>query len=229
MEHPRRIAWLHRPVVSTLAGLGVAWGGVLLVLGPMGRLLGPPDRLLTEVLAQLYLWLLVGLIVVIVVRWERQPLSSLNLRPFRWSSVTWGLLLAVVVRYVVMPPLTWAVEAAGLPGFEPGMTKALEAPFCLRVMQVVTAGVVEDTLFIGYAYTRLARLTGSGWIAGALAVTVMALLHLPNWGVGTVLVYLVTGSVYVAFFVWRNDLLANITAHTTVDALALVIVPLLAG
>lgn len=228
MEHPQRIAWRHRSVVSTLAGLGVAWGGVLLVLGPAGRLLGLSDRLLTDVLAQLYLWLLAGLIVVIVVHWERQPLASLNLRPFHWSSVTWGLLLAVVVRYVVMPPLIWAVQAAGLPGFEPGMSRALEAPIGLRAFQVVTAGVVEDTLFIGYAYTRLARLTGSGWFAGALAVTVMALLHLSNWGMGPVLIYLATGSVYVAFFAWRRDLLANITAHTTVDALALVIVPLLA-
>lgn len=229
MEHPRPVDWQHRPVVSTLAGLGVAWGGVLLVLGPAGRVLGPPDRLLTDVLAQLYLWLLAGLIVVIVVRWERQPLASLNLRPFHWSSVTWGLLLAAVVRYVVMPPLMLAVEAAGLPGFEPGMTRALEAPFGLRAFQVVTAGVVEDTLFIGYAYTRLAHLTGSGWSAGALAVAAMAFLHFPNWGAGPVLIYLVTGSVYVAFFAWRRDLLANITAHTTVDALALVIVPLLAG
>ena len=227
MEHPRRIAWRNRPVISTLAGLGVAWGGVLLVLGPVGRLLGPPDRLLTAVLGQLYLWLLLGLIVAIVVRWERQPLASMNLRKFHWSSVLWGLLLAALVRYLIMPPLTWAVEAAGLPGFDPGMSRALEVVIGLRVFQVVTAGVVEDTLFIGYAYTRLARLTGSRWFAGTLAVTVMALLHYPNWGVGPVLIYLVTGSVFVAFFAWRRDLLANITAHTTSDALALVVVPLL--
>ena len=57
----------------------------------------------------------------------------------------------------------------------------------------------------------------------------MALLHLPSWGAGLVLIYLVTGSVFVAFLAWRRDLLANITAHTIVDALALVIVPLMTG
>ena len=153
----------------------------------------------------------------------------MNLRRFRWSSVLWGLLLAALVRYLIMPPLTWAVEAVGLPGFDPGMSRALEAVIGLRVIQVVTAGVVEDTLFIGYTYTRLARLTGSSWFAGALAVTVMALLHFPNWGVGPVLIYLVTGSVFVAFFAWRRDLLANITAHITVDAVALVIVSAAGG
>ena len=48
-----------------------------------------------------------------------------------------------------MPPLIWAVQAAGLPGFETGMTRVLDAPIGLRMFQVVTAGVVEDTLFIG--------------------------------------------------------------------------------
>ena len=226
MEHLRRTVRQGRPVVSTLAGLGVAWGGVLLVLGgPIGRLLGPPDRPLTAVLGQLYLWLLLGLIVVIVLRWERQPLASMNLRPLHWSSVLWGLLLAAVVRLLLMPPLIWAVEALGLPGFDSGMSRAMEAAVGVRIVQVVTAGIVEDTLFIGYAYTRLARLTGSAWLAGALAVTAMAFLHLPNWGWGPVLLYLVTGGVFVAFFAWRKDLLANIVAHTTVDALALVVVP----
>ena len=223
------MAWQDRPLISTLAGLAVAWGGVLLLLGPVGPLLGPPERLLTEILAQLFLWLLAGLIVTIVIYWERQPLSSLNLRPLHWSSITWGLLLAVVVRYVVMPPLIWAVQAAGLPGFEAGMTRVLDAPIGLRMFQVVTAGVVEDTLFIGYAYTRLARLTRSGWLAGVVSVTVIALFHLPNWSTGPVLIYFFTGGVSVAFFAWRRDLLANITAHVTVDAMALVIVPLLAG
>ena len=223
------MAWQDRPLISTLAGLAVAWGGVLLLLGPVGPLLGPPDRLLTEILAQLFLWLLAGLIVAIVICWERQPLSSLNLRPLHWSSITWGLLLAVVVRFVVMPPVMWAVQAAGLPGFETGLTRVLDAPIGLRVFQVVTAGVVEDTLFIGYAYTRLARLTRSGWLAGVISVTVIALLHLPNWGTGPVLIYFFTGGVAVAFFAWRRDLLANITGHVTVDATALVIVPLLPG
>ena len=33
------------------------------------------------------------------------------------------------------------------------------------------------------------------------------------------------GAVATAFFVWRGDLLANMTAHVTTDAMALVIIP----
>jgi uncharacterized protein len=215
----------NRSTVPTLAGLTIAWGGVLLLLSPADRLLGPPNRLSTKLLEQLVLWVLAGLIAAIVIFWERQPLASMYLRPFRWSSVAWGLSLAAVMMYVVVPSLTWVLHVAGIAGFEPGMAKALEAPVGLRIIAVITAGVVEDTLFIGYAFTRLARLTGSAWLAGAIAVAAASLLHLPHWGVGPVLAYLVTGGLAVGFFAWRQDLLANIVAHVTVDGMGLVVMP----
>jgi len=216
---------IKRQSASTVAGLTVAWGGVLLLVSPAGRLLGPPGRLSTALLEQLVLWVLAGLIAAIVVFLEQQPLSSLNLQPFRWSSVAWGVFLAAVMMYVLIPALTWALRAAGIAGFEGGMAKALEAPLGLRIVAVITAGVVEDTLFIGYAFTRLARLSGSRLLAGAVAVAVASVLHLPNWGWGPVLAYFVTGAVAVSFFAWRKDLLANVVAHVTVDGMALVVMP----
>ncbi len=132
------------------------------------------------------------------------------------------------MMYVLIPALTWALRAAGIAGFEGGMAKALEAPLGLRIVAVVaviTAGVVEDTLFIGYAFTRLARLSGSRLLAGAVAVAVASVLHLPYWGWGPVLAYLVTGAVAVSFFAWRKDLLANVVAHVTVDGMGLVLMP----
>ena len=98
--------------------LAAAWGGVLLLLGPVSPLLGPPDGLLTG------------------------------------SSHSFS--------YGCRPGSSSRSSSAGLPGFETGMTRVLDAPIGLRMFQVVTAGVVEDTLFIGYADTRLARLTRSG-------------------------------------------------------------------
>ncbi len=213
--------------VSTVVGLSVAWGGVLVLLSPAHRLLGPPGRLTTQLLEQLVLWVLMGLIVAIVVLWERQPLASMNLRPFHWSSLAWGVLLAAAMMFVVVPSLTWALGAANIAGFDAGMAKALEAPVGVRIVAVITAGVVEDTLFIGYAFTRLARITGNAWLAGAIAVVVASLLHLPHWGVGPVLAYVVTGGLAVAFFAWRQDLLANIAAHVIVDGMGLVAVPML--
>ena len=171
--------------------------------------------------------IIVTLIIAIVVFWEKRPLASMGLRPFRWSSVAWGLLLAAATMYAIVPLLTWLLRIAGIPGFEEGMAKILVLPLWIRASAAVTAGVVEDALFIGYAFTRLEILIGRTWLSGMIAVAALALLHLPHWGIGPVLAYLVAGGVGVAFFAWRRDLLANIVAHVVVDGMGLVVVPAL--
>ena len=216
-------------IVARLVGLAVAWGGPLLLLSPADRLLGPPERLTTKLLEQLVLWGLLGLIFCIVVFWEKQPLASLSLRPLAWRSVGWGLLLAAMMIGVVMPSLVWGLRAAGIPGFEAGTAAIVALPLWFRIVLVVTAGVVEDSLFLGYAFNRLILLTRSYWTAGIVTVLVVSFLHLPSWGIGPVLAYFVAVGIGAGFFVWRRDLLANIVAHVTVDAWALVIVPVLSG
>jgi membrane protease YdiL (CAAX protease family) len=219
----------HRNIIPTLVGLTVAWGGTVLLLSPADRLLGPQDRLATKLLEQLVLWALLGMVVAIVTLWEREPLASIGLRPFRWSSVAWGVLFGAAMMYIVMPSLAWALRAAGIAGFESGMAKALAGPVWLRSFAVVTAGIVEDALFVGYAFTRLARLTGRRWLAGTIAVVVTSLLHFPHWGMGPVLAYFVAIGLGVGFFAWRRDLLANIVAHIIVDGMGLVVVPVLSS
>ena len=143
-----------------------------------------------------------------------------------WSSLGWGLLLAAATIVVVMPALTWLLRAAGIPGFDAGMAKILVLPLPFRVFAVITAGVVEDALFLGYGFTRLTLLTGTRWTAAIFTIALFALLHFPNWGLGPVLAYFVAVGLAVAFFVWRKDHLANIVAHVIVDGMGLVIVPL---
>ena len=215
--------------LPALVGLLVAWGGTALLLSPADELLGRADQLRTKVLEQLVLWVLLAVTVGIVMFWEKQPLASLGLRPLRWSSPAWGLGLAALTIYVVMPSLAWALRSTGIPGFEAGMAKILVLPVWFRIVAVLTAGIVEDALFLGYAFTRLARITGSQWLAGIVAGAVFSLLHLPNWGAGPVLAYFVAVGLAMSFFAWRRDLLANIVAHTVVDGMALVVVPAFAS
>ena len=215
--------------VQALVGLTLAWGGTVLLLSPANRLLGPPDRLATKLLGQLVLWILLGMVAAIVVFWEKQPLASIGLRPFHWSSLAWGLALAAAMIYVVMPSLAWALRVADVEGFEPGMAKVLVLPLWLRIVSVVTAAVVEDALFVGYAFTRLTRLTGSSWLAGAIAVVVFSFLHFPHWGIGPALSYFVAIGMGMGFFAWRRDLAANILAHMIVDGMGFVVMPVLLG
>ncbi len=219
----------NRKTGAMVTGLAVSFGGVALLLSPADRLLGPQDRLLTKVLEQLVMWAFLAIIVTIVVVWEKQSLASMWLRPPAWSSLGWGLLLAATTIVVVMPSLAWLLRAAGIPGFEAGMAKILVFPLSLRIFASITAGVVEDALFLGYGFTRLTLLTGTKWLAGILTIGLVALLHFPHWGLGPALAYLIAVGLAVAFFVWRKDLLANIVAHVTVDGMGLVIVPLLSS
>jgi membrane protease YdiL (CAAX protease family) len=105
------------------------------------------------------------------------------------------------------------------------MEAALAYPVWLRVVAVLTAGVVEETLFRGFTVTRLLRL-GSGMPAAiGVSSAVFAALHLPLWGLGPSLAFFIGGLATTAFFVWRRDLLAMILAHIAIDMWALVVAP----
>ena len=105
------------------------------------------------------------------------------------------------------------------------MEKVLGLPLWLRVVAVITAGTVEETLFRGYTVTRLSKLTGSMWLAAALSVTAFAALHIPVWGIGPSFSFLLGGAATTAFFIWRRDLLAMVLAHIAIDAWALAVTP----
>jgi membrane protease YdiL (CAAX protease family) len=212
--------------VAPSVGLVVAWGGTAFLVSPAAGFFGNPASIVTKCLEQIALWLLFAAIVGIVVFWEKQPLASLWVRPLQWQSVAWGGLLFLASILFLFPATEWVRSALGLAGYEPGMDKALAFPIWFRVIAVVTAGIVEETLFRGYAVTRLARLTGSLWLAAALSATVFAALHLPVWGAGPSLAFLIGSAATTGFFIWRRDLLAMIIAHVAIDAWGLVVTPL---
>jgi len=211
---------------ASSVGLVVAFGGMALLVSPASRLLGDPDRLLTQVFGQLALWTLFAAILALVIFWEKQPLSSLWLRPLGWRSLALGVLFAVIHIYGVYPVRTWLLGLSGLPGFAAGAEKILALPIWFRILAVIGAGVVEETVFHGYALTRLGALLGSYWAAMGIVVPAFALVHYPLWGAGPVLSFLVSGGVSAALFLWSRDLTAMIVCHTLVDAMGLVVTPL---
>lgn len=211
--------------LATIVGLLLTFGGVGALVSPLARLLGTPDRLSTTVRAQVGLWLLFAAVLAVVLLWEREPLASLWLRPFQWRSVLLGAALAATHIYVVFPFNMWLLRKSGLTGFGAGMGRVLALPLWLRIVAVVTAGVVEETLFHGYALTRLARL-GNVWLGVSVVVPAFALLHYPMWGPGPVLTFVVAGTFSALAFILTRDLIAMIVAHTLVDAMGLVITPL---
>ena len=215
--------------LPAVVGLAVAWGGTGVLVSPAAMASSDPSSLAATLLGLLLLWLLCAAVLAIVVFWERKPLESLWLNHFRWQSVAWAAVVVAGSVVVLFPATEWVRTAAGLPGYSGGMERALAQPVWVRLAAVVTAGVVEEILFRGYAVTRLAQLTGSLTLAVLLSSLVFAALHLPVWGPGPSLAFLIGGVATTAFFAWRHDLLAMIIAHVAIDAWGIVITPALSS
>jgi membrane protease YdiL (CAAX protease family) len=174
----------------------------------------------------LMMWGLLAAILIIVVRVERKPLASIGLRPPGWLTIFWSLALTFAMTLVLVPGLIWLIDRSGLPGYEYGMRRLLELPVWYRVFLAITAGVVEEALYRGYAVERLASLTGSYWAGGSIAVIVFSLVHFPSWGIGPTVVVFGASIVMTLFYVWKQDLLALMIAHAIGDTIGLVLLPL---
>lgn len=211
------------------AGLTLALAGPVLLALSSDRCFAGSDAVTQNLAGQLTLWALLAGVVGITLGWERRPLASLGLRPLRLASLAWGLAAAAALVYVVVPLSSSLVHAAGLAGFEAGLARVLVLPLWLRVLAVVSGGVVEEALYRGYAITRLELVTNSKALAGALSVLVFALAHAPLWGPGPVISFVLSGGFLAAFFLWRRDLLANVVAHVAVDTLGIVVGPAASG
>jgi membrane protease YdiL (CAAX protease family) len=210
-----------------LLGLTVAMAGPGLVAGAT-RALGEPGSVAMPLAGLAALWGLLALLLVIVTRGERESLASIGLVKLRLSSVALGIALAaalILVMRLVLPLLAHY----GLVDLSQGMAEVAAWPVWLRLIAVITAGVVEEALWRGYALTRLAAMTGNTLFGAALSIAAFAIVHVPFWGPG-IIVPVVLGSVIsIAVFLWRRDLAIVAVAHALTDGNGLIIEPLLAA
>lgn len=211
---------------AALTGLAVAWGGTALLISPLARGLDDPSRLPLALVGEALFWALAAAVVASVLFWEKQPLRSLWLQPFRWQSIAWGFLLVAVYYTMLFPFGEWVRRSAGLRGFGAGMDQVTRFPLWYRTVAVVGAGIGEEILFRGFSVTRLAMLTGRIWLAALVTLVGFYVLHVPIWGWGFTLGGLVSGAAAMAFFIWRKDLLAMMVFHMTTDAIGLVVAPM---
>jgi membrane protease YdiL (CAAX protease family) len=167
-----------RQTVPAISGLLIAWGGTALLVSPVVQSATDASSTLTGIVGQVALWLLCAAVVGTVVYWEKRPLTSLWLKPFQWQSLAWAGVLVLVSILILFPITEWVRKAVGLPGYAMGMETALAYPGWLRVFAVLTAGVVEETLFRGFAVTRLLQLGAGIPLAVGVSSAVFAALHL---------------------------------------------------
>jgi membrane protease YdiL (CAAX protease family) len=169
-----------------------------------------------QVVLQLLYCALAGFVVWVVVRQEHLPLRSIGVQRPDWSTLVSGVLLCGVVLYVLPLMTAPLLNALGTDGLQARLQQLAPLPVWFRVIVGVTGGIVEETLYRGYALERFATITGRRWLGGTISVVAFGLAHIPAWGIGFALgADLPFGIVMTGFYLWKRDLLANILAHST--------------
>ena len=178
-------------------------------------LLGRNPLLAIQIILELLFYGFAVLVLWVVTQRERLPLDSIGLRRPDWSTPISAVLLCIGLRYLLPVVTNPLVDAMGTEGYDAGLNDLVLLPPWFRLIAAITGPIVEEILYRGYAIERLATLTGSIWIGGAISATVFGLAHIPTWGIGFALgVDLPFGIVMTIFYIWKRDLLANILVHS---------------
>lgn len=111
--------------------------------------------------------------------------------------------------------------AEGSASLVPGRSAA---DLLLALALVAVVAVAEETIFRGYLLLRLRNVLGSTWIALLIASLVFMLGHGYEGSAGALTVG-ATGLVWGAVYLWRRSLVAPVTMHFLLDAIAIVLVP----
>ncbi len=93
-----------------------------------------------------------------------------------------------------------------------------------RVFIAITAAVVEEILYRGYAVGIGQYIFGSVSVAVVVSLGVFVIAHF-RWGMSHLFSVFWTGLILSLLFVYTNDLLACILAHGVIDAVGLLLAP----
>jgi membrane protease YdiL (CAAX protease family) len=214
---PRRLP------TATLVGLGVALLSPLLTNLVVSRVLGgTPSRALIAAGLVIH-WSTFVALLVIVRLWERAPLQSIGWREPRWSTLAFGIVAGLII--IVLSGLV--SQGLGLKADQHFLAFLQSQSLVVRVLLVVTAGVFEETLYRGYAIERLQTYCGGKYVAAAISLALFTLAHASAVEPAALLPILIIGGFVTLLYLWRRDLFLNMVAHTTIDAMALLVIPAL--
>jgi membrane protease YdiL (CAAX protease family) len=209
----------------TYVGLVIALlGGPLLIAAQTaltGRVSNVPETLVRE----LMLFGLAALLLLLILRGERLPLSSIGLKRDhvgRTLLLGLGIFVALGAASAAILGLLHVVglPLPSFPGFVP--------PPSVLTLVIIRAGIVEEIFYRGYAIERLESLTKSKWVAAVVPLICFTLAHFKG-GISGMAVALVLGAVLTFFYMWKRNLAANILGHFLIDFVPNVLLPSLAG
>jgi membrane protease YdiL (CAAX protease family) len=216
-----------RNLTPTFVGLAIALFALPVFMATYRVITGENHSNWQVLAREFVIFLLVGLLLWIVKRWELLPLASIGLRDrMLRTSLLRGLWLALILLAVTVG-LYLLLRGVGVHLGEDRGSVFHPSLFVVTV-SVLRAGVAEEIFYRGFAIERLQSLTGSKLLAGLVPLTIFAVSHYRQ-GVGGIVAVFVLGGILTAFYMRFRDLLANITAHFLEDFVLNVALPLVSG
>lgn len=164
------------------------------------------------------IWLCVIALLFVIRRGEHLSLRSVGIGTANWKkSILWGLVLAIVCLLVggLLATVTHYGHSENAEAFG-------KLPVWLISLICVRAGVAEELFFRGYAIERLQAFGLNRFWAAAIPLAIFSVGHWTG-GWANIVIALVLGAILSGFYLWRRDLVANITGHFLVDFVANVV------
>lgn len=175
---------------------------------------------------RLSFWLL-ALIALVLAMYGAGPswLKGLGVQPFGWLDLL-GAVVVVIASLVGAICFQLLQRKLGIRNTEGAKLQqklyGLSAPH--RFLVVVTAAVVEEVLYRGYAIGIGQHVWGSLVVASAVSLFVFVVVHFSH-GVFQLITVCWIALLISLLFVITNNLLACILAHFVVDALGVLVMP----
>ncbi|MDQ2778249.1 MAG: CPBP family intramembrane metalloprotease [Pseudomonadota bacterium] len=154
-------------------------------------------------------------------------LRTFGLRMPTGSTLVWAV-MACALSLVASPVAMWFQKrASGAAAGPPALfDKIAGLSLGRRIFIVATASVVEEVLYRGYAIGAGRAVLGGVVPAAVLSLAVFVMAHFRG-GAGHLSSVFWAGGVLTLLFIITNDLVACILAHAVLDAIGLIVAPVL--
>lgn len=207
----------------TLAGLAIALFGAPAVV-ILFKLAGfTRSDFGATVVRELIILALVVVLLWIIRRHEKLPLSSIGLRGQRLGP---ALLWSLAVLLMFGAGIAACLLVLPLMGLSYGSSSGPAVPMGVSVLLYARAGIAEEVFYRGYAIERIETLTGSRALAAAVPLMIFAGSHFSQGAVGIFMTFVI-GAIATAIYLWKRNLLILIIAHFMVDFIPNVLLPLI--
>jgi membrane protease YdiL (CAAX protease family) len=183
------------------------------------RSLGVSNSITGGVWRELAIWALAALLILLIRRGEKLPLSSIRLGTAPWNeSLKNGATLTGLcgVTAFIVIPFTGYGQGAGSAAF------SQEPIWFATFSSAIRPGIVEELFFRGYAIERLESMGCGRVLSAAIPLAIFAGTH-STGGIPSIIIAMVLGTLATLFYLWRRDLVANMIGHGLSNFLGLVL------